>query len=161
MNLRKALLVKLPNGRLVIHPIEEIKYGHINFPNRDESCKKLTKKSKLSFWVYEKELGYDLLGNANPQVHTINKKDVDEILNQNEGFCYVQTESDGSFASPKNALGERAIIIHLGFNKWIDECEKLWKNIPRPREWFVDFFYKGYTPVQTINEHWLVEAENK
>lgn len=161
MNLKKALLTKLPNGKLAIKPIEEIKYGYIDWPNRDESCNNLTEKSKLSFWVYEKELGYDLLGDTEIKVHPISKKDTDEILNENEGFCYVQTEPDGTFASPSNMLGYRAIIIHLGFNKWIDECEKLWGNIPRPRQWFVDLFYKGYTPVQTINEHWLVETENK
>lgn len=114
MKPKKAQLVKLLDNRLILIPLEKIKNGFFDWDNRDKNCEIISiNPPKVNLWVYRKKVGNDIMGNedhiANPPI----EEEIEKILNENQGICYIEVNSNNELSVPTNGRGNRSIVIHL------------------------------------------------
>lgn len=102
--LKKVFLVKLPNGEVNLIPLEKI-----------IDCEIIVPSEKLGLWVYEKTIpggAIDGLGDED-KVRNLDFDDIETILEENNGECYVEVDYKNKLSMPSNARGYKAVVLHL------------------------------------------------
>ena len=114
MKPKKAQLVKLLDNRLILIPLEKIKNGFFDWDNRDKNCEIIKiNPPKVNLWVYRKKVGNDIMGNENHIANPATEKEIEKILNENQGICFIQVDYNNELSAPSNGRGYRSILIHL------------------------------------------------
>lgn len=114
MDTRKAQLIKLINGELLLIPLEEIKNGFFDFANRDKNCEMIKiNPPKINLWVHRKNLGSNCVGDEKIIANPPTEEEISKILNENNGVCFLQVNSSNELSSPSNGRGNRSIVIYL------------------------------------------------
>lgn len=117
MHIKKAHLLRLPTGSLALIPLEIVKNGYV-FDNFEGICEIIKETDNVHFWIYRKNVGYDVVGSENHIANPITDEDFAKIT-ANESNCFIQVDSSGALASPSNGRGERAILIHFDYPEYV------------------------------------------
>lgn len=113
MKTKKAQLVQLLDGRIIIIPLEEFKNGLFDWENRDKICKFIEiNPPEVKLMVYRKNDGYNLIGNEQHTATPPTGEDIQRILNKDKGLCFIEVDNDNELSTPSNMLGNLLIVIH-------------------------------------------------
>lgn len=114
MQLKKAQLIRLEDGSLRVIPLEEVKNGFFDLSHSKENCECIKiDPPKVNLWVYRKYEGVNIMGNEDHTANPPTEAELEKILTENRGICYLKVDDCNELHSPSNGLGHRSILIHL------------------------------------------------
>lgn len=132
MYLKKAKLTRLPNNQLELTLLEKVKYGFFDFDKRLENCKFIKtnpkRPEKVDFWIYRDNLGMNCVGDTQIIAGPPTYEELETIITSNQGACYIEVTYDDEIESPSNPMGDRAILIHISFPKYVEATKEITKG---------------------------------
>ena len=93
---------------------------------------------------------------VNPLLYAVRCMDegfVHSISEETCPFCDKEKIMSGLFVQIKThgiCCCEKCYLEADGFDKWFIETEKILPSIPKQLDWFIEMYFKGYTPSEAV-----------